>query len=1156
MKNIKKAIGCLLLLLFVAAYQTSVFAQITVSVKNTKIRQIIQQLEKSSGYSFFYSDDYIDLDKIISVDIKNENIESALNRIFKDTNIKYAVGENKQVILADGKQNNERVRPLVMSQKKITGIIKDEKGEPVIGASVTVKGTTTGTISDIDGSFSLDVPQNATLIISYLGFLPEEIKVGDKTVLDIILEENTQTLDEIVVVGYGVQKKINLSGAVQAVGAEALASRPISNVGSGLQGMVPNLNITVNSGRADDAPILNIRGFTSINDTNGEAFVLVDNMPVTREELARLNPDDIANVSVLKDASAAAIYGARAAFGVVLITTRSAQDGKLQINFSGNYALRDRGIAPGIETDVETVMNMKSAARYPLSAIFSPQQLEYAKQITANPGIDRTIVDPTNPNVWQYYGQTDWFDETHKNTAATYTANLNISKKTDNLSYYVSGGYYKQDGLLKYGNDILNRYNIRSKADVKLTNWWNLGANLTYTHINYDSPSFLDGYFYWQVNRTSSLDVPKNPDGTWTTAGATLLGVLNEGGRRKDRTNETQVSITTQFDIVKDIWKVNADINFRRTNKTRDKENLAVKYRTGPNQPILQTFGERGGSGNNSVNNIAYYSWEDMYSVYNIYTNFTKTFAGKHYFNSMLGYNREFQTRYYYSTVKTGLITPALPEINLSTGDVTATNTRRELALEGIFGRLNYIYDNRYIFEMNGRYDGSSRFLKGDRYGFFPSASVAWSVINEPFFRAPAEKLHMTNLKFRGSYGALGNQALADYYPAIPYMTGSKMSYILDGAQPIMMGQPGVVSPTLTWEKVRTVNFGVDLGLFNKFDLNFDVYSRYTDDMLTQSKELPAVFGATPPKTNAADLKTNGWELSLAYRDKFTVKGSPLNWSVKFMISDSQSKITKYDNPTYNFGKDGNSYYEGKKIGEIWGFTTDGYFKTQEEADALNQREIGTDDVGYVFQVGDIKMKDLDGDKKISFGDNTLEKPGDRKVIGNTSARYPYSFELSADWKGFDIRAFFQGVGKRDWYPGAASIYFWGVYAQPWTNVTTKNMDHWTEDNPNAYFPRVKAYAAEDGNMELAAAQTKYLQDASYLRLKNLTIGYSIPKNILKSLNISYLRFYFSAENLFTVSHLDKGIDLDPEIIDRYNGFNSGTYPMQRIYSIGANLTF
>jgi TonB-linked SusC/RagA family outer membrane protein len=1046
--------------------------------------------------------------------------------------------------------------------RTISGVIKDETGELLIGVNIRVKGSDTGTVTNTNGEFTLSVNEsNPVLVFSYMGYKIVELQPGNQGYISLTLYPDEFTLEDVVVVGYGVQKKINLSGAVQAVGGAALENRPIANVGSGLQGLVPNLNITNGSGRADDAPVINIRGFTSINDKNGEAFILVDNMPVSRDELARLNPNDIDNVSVLKDASAAAIYGARAAFGVVLITTKAAKSGDLQVNFSGNYAIRNRGIAPGIETNVEKVMNMKAAARYPLSAIFNAQQLEYGKQISANPNLDRIIPNPSNPNAWQYYGETDWFNETHNKTAASYTANLNISKKTDNLSYYVSGGYYQQDGLLKYGNDILKRYNFRSKADIKLTNRWSLGANISYTRVDYDSPTFLDGYFYWQVNRTSSLDIPRNPDGTWSKAGAEMIGVLNEGGRREDRTNELQTSFTTQFDIIKNIWRINADVNFRFTNMGRDQSNLGVPYRVGPDQPLQVTFGERGGSGN-SVNNVHYYSLENKYSVYNIYTNFTKTFAEKHFLNAMVGYNREFTQRYYYAMSKTGMITTALPEINLSTGDATVSNSRNELALEGIFGRLNYVYDNRYIFEASGRYDGSSRFPKGDRYGFFPSASVAWLVVNERFFTDLADKLKVTNLKLRGSYGSLGNQVLIDsdgsqlYYPSIPYMSASKMSYILDGVQPMMMNQPGVVSPTLTWESVRTINFGLDFGLFNRFDLNFDLYTRYTDDMLTQSKELPGVFGANPPKTNAADLKTSGWELSLAYRDKFTLNETPFNWSAKFMISDSKTTITKYDNPTKNFGKSGTTYYEGMRVGEIWGFTTDGYFKTQEEVNALNQRDIGTDDVGYTFQVGDIKMKDLDGDNKITFGDNTVANPGDRRIIGNTSARFPYSIELTADWKGFDARVLFQGVGKRDWYPGAASIYFWGVFAQPWTNVTKKNMDHWTEDNPNAYFPRVKAYAAEDANMELAAAQTKYMQDASYLRMKNLTLGYTIPKQMLKKWHISSLRLYFSAENLCTISNLDKGIDLDPEIIDRYNGFDSGTYPMQQSYSFGVNLTF
>ncbi|MDR3142240.1 MAG: TonB-dependent receptor [Tannerellaceae bacterium] len=1138
---------------------------LSVDMNNKTIREVFDEIEKNSEYLFFYYDGAIDVSRKVSLHVKNRTVDKILDQLFETTGNTYVI-DDRQIFISEKEEAPAAKAPGTTTAQQqtrtITGKVKDDTGEPLFSVNIQVKGTDVGATTNIDGEFTLTVNEsNPVLVFSYLGYKTVEVRPGNQNHIDLTLLPDEFALEDVVVVGYGIQKKINLSGAVQAIGGAALESRPIPNVGSGLQGLAPNLNITNGNGRADDAPVINIRGFTSINDKNGEAFVLVDNMPVSREELARLNPNDIDNVSVLKDASAAAIYGARAAFGVVLITTKAAKSGDLQVSFNGNYAVRNRGFAPEIETDVATVMDMKAAARYPLSAFYNAQQLEYGKQVSANPGLDRIIPNPSNPNAWQYYGETDWFKETHNNTAASYTANLTVSKKTDNLSYYVSGGYYQQDGLLKYGNDILRRYNFRSKADIKLADWWKLGANMAYTHVNYDSPAFLDGYFYWQVNRTSSLDIPRNPDGTWSSPGANMIGVLNEGGRRADRTNEVQTSFTTQFDIIKDVWRVNADVNFRLTNKGRDQNNLGVQYRVGPNQPLQVTFGERGGSGN-SVNNVRYFSWEDKYSVYNLYTNFTKTFAEKHFLNAMAGYNREFTQRYYYTMSKTGMITTSLPELNLSTGDATVSNTRDELALEGIFGRLNYVYDNRYIMEASGRYDGSSRFPRGDRYGFFPSASVAWAIINEPFFNDWADKLKISNLKLRGSYGALGNQVLKDsngnqiYYPSISYMSASKMSYILDGVQAVMMNQPGVVSPTLTWENVRTINYGVDFGLLDKLDVNFDMYTRYTDDMLTLSKELPAVFGATPPQTNAADLKTNGWELSLAWRDRFLLNESPFNWSVKFMLSDSKTTITKYDNQNKNFGKDGTTYYEGMKVGEIWGFTTDGFFETQEEIDALNQRDIGTDDVGYVFQVGDIKMKDLDNDNKITFGDNTVGNPGDRRIIGNTSARFPYSFELAADWKGFDFRAFFQGIGKRDWYPGAASIYFWGVYAQPWTNVTKKNMDHWTENNPDAYFPRVKAYAAEDANMELAAAQTRYLQDASYLRMKNLTIGYTLPKHVLSRLHVASLRFYFSAENLLTISNLDKGIDLDPEIIEKYNGFDSGTYPMQQSYSMGVNLTF
>jgi TonB-linked SusC/RagA family outer membrane protein len=1038
---------------------------------------------------------------------------------------------------------------------RITGQVVGTNGEAIVGANVIVKGTFTGTVTDYDGNFSMEAGANTILEISYIGYVKKEVAVDNRKHLQIVLTEDSQALDEVVVVGYGVQKKVNLSGAVQAVSGEAISNRPITNVNRGLQGLVPNLNITNATGRADAAPEINIRGFTSIN--GGEAFILVDNIPISSNELSRLNPDDIETVSVLKDASSAAIYGARAAFGVVLITTKKASQVSkdLKINFSGNYAVRDRGMRPEIITDVLQVMETKNLARTPLAPIFSQAQIDYARQVSNDPSLPRVITDPGNPNAWAYFGETDWINEGYKKTAPSYTANVNISKWDEKFSYYVSGGYYREDGLMRYGNDVMQRYNFRAKGDMTLTNWWKVGTNISYGNTNYDSPTFLDGYFNWNINRTASTEVPRNPDGTWTASGAALLGAVQEGGRRLDRRNESQLSFTTQIDLVKNVWTVNADVNFRFTNFNRDQFNLSVPYRTGPNQPILYSLSDRG-----TTSYTQFIARENQYNVYNVYTNFTKTFNEKHFFNVMAGYNRELLSNFTYTSRKDLLISNNLPELNLATGEASVSNTREELALQGVFGRLNYIFDNRYILEFNGRFDGSSRFPAGDRYGFFPSASAGWLVVNEKFFAPVAQKLKISNLKIRASYGLLGNQNILDssnnpvYYPYIPYMSSGKTAQILDGSRPIYVGQPGVVSSSLTWEQVRTVNAGIDLGLFNgKFDLTFDRYVRYTDDMLTYSKELPAVFGATAPRTNAANLKTQGWELTLGWRDRFVLGNAPFNWSVKGMIADSRSFITKFDNPNKLLS----NYYVGEEIGEIWGFINDGFFQTEAELASLDQSAVGTDDQSYKFYVGDTRFKDLNGDGKINFGDKTADNPGDRKIIGNKEIRLPYSFELTGDWKGFDLRAFFQGVGKRDWYPTAASIYFWGVYAQPWTNVTKKNLDHWTPEKPDGYFPRMKAYIAEDANEELGAPQTKYLQDASYLRLKNLTLGYTLPKALLSRIKIEHLRVYFSAENVLTFSNLDKDVDLDPEIVNKsYSGSSSGTYPMQRTYSLGVNMTF
>lgn len=1033
------------------------------------------------------------------------------------------------------------------------GIVKDAAGETLIGVSVVAKGTTNGTITGINGDFSFSNVKKGDIIqVSYVGYVTQEIKWDGKP-MNIILKEDTQALDEVVVVGYAVQKKVNLSGAVDAISSKALENRPILNMGQGLQGVIPNLNISISDGAANTAPSFNVRGITSLNAkgdaVSGEPLILVDNIPTTASELSRLNTNDIESISVLKDAASGAIYGARAAFGVVLVTTKRAKTDKVAVSVNAYYSTRKVTRLPEHVTDPYTVMIMKKAAAYPLYPMYDEKQIAIAKSFSENPNQERVVLDPNDPESWAYYGSTKWMDEVYESSAPSYTVNFNVSQKTKKASYYLSGEYARQDGMLNYGNDIYERYNMRGKVDYQIASWLNLSNNTSFVQRTYDQPSFgrsdwgMADYFH-QVNRTNSLSVPQNPDGTWTADGGGLLGALQEGGRKLNDSREFSTTFALTLDLIKDVWQVKADATWRRDSEMNRNSYHNYLYKTGPDKPE-----QLSGRPTRAYRSSGFYN----YNVYNVFTDFHKTFAKKHYVQALLGFNQETKRTNSFTMSRNDLISPAFPTPELATGDMSVGESITEWAVRGMFFRANYIYDDKYILEVNGRYDGTSRFPKKDRFGFFPSGSVAWVVSNEKFMENLKQNIGMDLFKVRGSYGVLGNQNVGAY-SYIPTMDPGKIGQILDGSQPVAVYAPGIVdevsgmvSRTLTWEQVKSVNGGIDLMFFkSRLSASFDYYVRYTEGMLTKSKTLPSVIGTKEPHTNAANLKTKGWELSAKWNDQFSLAGSPFHYSVKVAISDSRSFITKYDNPNNRLG----DYYEGQEIGEMWGLTTDGFFQNEEELNSLDQSAVGEDDQSYKFYVGDLKFADLNKDGKINKGDWTLANSGDFRKIGNSTSRYPYSFDLSADWKGFDVRGFFQGVGQKDWYPGGGNHYFWGIYAQPWTNVQTHNLDHWTLENPNAYYPRVKAYIAESSGSELACVQTKYMQDASYLRMKNLTVGYTLPQILTNKWSIERLRFYFSGENLFEFSHLKA--NLDPEALNS----SSATYPLQRSYSFGVNLTF
>ncbi|MDR1161829.1 MAG: TonB-dependent receptor [Tannerellaceae bacterium] len=1071
----------------------------------------------------------------------------------------------------------------------VKGVVSDTYGEPLVGVNVLVKGTANGTMTDFEGNYTIQVTgYEEVLVFSYIGYKTEEVAVSYRTTINVTLGDDAQLIDEVVVVGYGVQRKANLTGAVQSVGAKAIEGRPITNVNQALQGVAANVNIINTTGRANSSPAINIRGFTSIN--GGSALILVDNVPVSPDELSRINPDDIESVSILKDAASAAIYGGRASFGVVLVTTRQAKTNKLEISADATAGVRTFSTLPELIHDplVHMTLANPSSTRRPL---FYDAEFDYVRNMQANPdqypayrvvGLDGYLSGLYNTNgVWAWYQDIDYNDAFLRDVSPTYNANVRIANKTDKMSYAISSGYYHQDGMMRYGNDGLDRLNIRGNGSFKLTDWWEIGSNLSFNYQKYDQPEAGVEKYFWQISRNPMRAI-YNPDGTYGYNGANLIGLVEEGGRKIENWNQTNILLNTTIDIIKNIWTVKADANFRFTDSNTKAEHYPVGWRPGPGMPIqYDVYGDVGNTDMSSFGNGTNYAYTrsmlNQYQVYNVYTDYNQTFGGKHAVHAMLGFNQEHTKNVSSWIMRADMISNSLPTINLSTGAIQTAETIEELALRGTFGRVNYAFDNKYLLELNGRYDGTSRFAKDSRFGFFPSGSLGWVVSQEKFVKPIAEAAKIDQFKLRASYGVLGNQVLSGYYPYIATMGTDYLALPVNGAMSLYVKTPGVVAADMTWETVRTVNFGLDLTMLNnRLNLSLDKYTRYTEGMLVQGKELPAVFGADIPKENAGDLKTQGWEITLGYNDKFNVGGSPLTVGVTVNLSDARTYVTKFDNPTksINTGRGTANYYEGQEIGEIWGLVTDGFLHKDDlvlDADGIptgkakiDQTNVAEEDNSRTVYEGDLKFRDLNGDSQITNGDGTVNDPGDRIIIGNTSARLPYSFTVEAAYRGFDLRAFFYGVGKQDWYPVGNFHDFWGVFSNPWSSAIKGNLDNWSMNGHNAYFPRLKPYVAE--NTELAAPQTRYLQDASFLRFKNLTVGYTLPKALTQKMKLERLRVYLSAENLFTWDHLKVG-GIDPELAtavqrEQYNDTpnytlgNSTYYPQQKVFTVGLNLNF
>ena len=1065
----------------------------------------------------------------------------------------------------------------------LSGIVTDAEGLSVPGAAVMVPGGD-ATVTDLDGRYSVRVLPDAVLQVECLGYAKQSIPVNGRAVINIVLETEATQLDELVVVGYGTQKKVNLTGAISVVKADNLKDRSALDVAHMLQGTVPGLNVTSASGRPGQAATLNIRGRNSIN--GGSPLVLVDGV---EDNLQYINPADVESISVIKDAAAAAIYGAKGSAGVILVTTKSGnkeKEGRATVTYSGRFGYT----APTASTDWETrgyysvyLSNMflktySGKNLYDYSEADMVELWNRRNDMVENPARPWVVIsqDASGKDVYNYYANTDWWHVLYKDIKPKTSHTVTASGATKNVNYLISGGYTYEQGMFNINPDNLNRYNIRAKVGFAVTDWLRIGNNFSYFNSAYFYPGRggINNSLYGASAHAPASYPAVNPDGsalymTRYNNNALMDGLmmaLTNGDGNIDKidnlSNTVDMTITPFKGMV-----IKGDFTYSMRIGHNMNRTMPGEYSTYPGIIVTKEDGAA------FENKLTETTATTHYKAANLYGTYDHSWNNVHNLKLMAGVNYDHKHIQDIGAIGYYLYSMDLNDLDL-TGVDAEGNKRMEVSggqneykTAGYFARLNYDYMGKYLVELNGRYDGSSRFLRGSRWVFSPSVSLGWRVSEEKFFEPL--RTWWDNLKIRFSYGQLGNQQLSEYYPAIRTIsTEGTSSYLLGGAKPSVATISAPVSSGLTWERSIQRNLGVDMTfLQGRLDFSAEAYIRDTKDMLTAGEVLPATYGySSAPKENVADLRTSGYELSFEWKDGFSLGGHPFHYSIGGSLSDFTSVITRFNNPDKLFAK---TYWVGQKYGEIWGYHIDGLFATDEDAAAydVNQSKVNSiinasvGDINPVtgapgLRAGDLKFYDVDGNKQIDQGEGRVGASGDYMVIGNSQPRYNYGMNLSASWCGFDLSAFFQGIGHMDWYPQYEVRQFWSLYARPFATFIPRDFQtmYWSEENPDAYFPRPRGYVAGVGTgRELTETNDRYLQNIGYLRLKNLTFGYTLPDRLTRKAGIERLRLYFTGEDLFYWAPGLHSDYIDPEMAQT-NG-NLRIYPWQKTIMFGVDIT-
>lgn len=1035
------------------------------------------------------------------------------------------------------------------------GVVKDNQGETVIGASVVVKGSTNGTITGLDGDFTLNnVKRGDVIQISYIGYVSQEV-VWQGTPLNITLKEDSQTLEEVVVVGFGSQKKANLTGSVSQVKMDdVLGERPVTNVKNALQGSMPGLMV---SGGASpgEAKSFNIRGTVSINGMN--PLVLIDNV---EGDIDLLNPEDIESVTVLKDAASSAIYGARAAAGVILITTKKAKKGeKFNLNYNANFGFQTSINSPK-QASLDEYLRAYQAAGFSETYYAGNGSVskwrEYLAGYKENPAAYPTVGDGIyiGEDGAPYYLNDKDVYKAFQETSFMQTHNLTANGGTEKLRYRLSAGLTKEDGPLIESKDTYMRKNISSFISADITDWLTQEADFRYTVADRSEPMGSGDGIYC-MNHISFYPSGMMPGSVNTSVGKDLPLITPENQIRYNNpyltdTDNTRIYLRTILRPIKGLELVGE--------YTYDRKNWQKSYYAKKWEYTTEQLGS-----NNSVTSDYLFKSEDHedYNALNLYGTYNFSIKEDHMFKVMAGFNQERKQNSWISVQTHDMIAPSAPSFTSATGKIIPQNSYSDYAIRGAFYRINYNYKDRYLFEANGRYDGSSKFPKDDRFGFFPSFSVGWNIAREAWMEKALD--YVSDLKLRASWGQIGNQNIGNYgYYSTMQPVGNSNYWLKDGEFITYISTPGLVSNSFTWETVETLDIGFDASMFNsRLQVTFDWYQRTTRDMLIAGIQLPAVVGTSAPMRNAADMRTRGWEIAVNWRDQI----GDWKYNVGFNLYDYKSKITKYSNNEDKLLSQ--NYYEGKTLGEIWGYVSDGFYTIDDfDGPGTWQLKNGVASLdGYNPRPGDEKFVNLNDDRgtnEINSGLNTVDSPGDQKVIGNSTPRYNFGVNLGVSYKGFSLSAILQGTAKRDVWIGGMSLFPFGGSAKAYYPVfynqtdywepmgscdgqyTENDREYWIAKNPDASLYRLYSNMQNHGSNQRAS--TKYLQNGAYMRLKNITLAYTFPKALISKVSLSALKVFVSAENLATISSLPKGYD--PERL-------SWGYPFYRTLSFGLNVT-